>query len=153
MLVRDGLPLRRRTAIRCQIPWRGPKQASRTVAACSPSPTSTAVRFINVHRTRPGWSHNSEAFTEECERLEEAAARFDGPLVIAGDQNIGTRPGSDRGPNTPWALANDIGGRIVTTTPGRIDYAIVRGVTGRAKQLRLSYGSDHRPVMLTLTAD
>ena len=109
-------------------------------------------RLVNVHRTRPGWSRGGAAFAEEYDRLLDLARRTDGPLVVAGDQNIGTRKGRDRAAHTPWALARAIGARIVTTKPGVIDYAIARGARGRAKRLG-KYGSDHHAYRFDLTKE
>lgn len=150
MLVRDGLDVQRHRAIRCETPWTGPKQGQPHRGRVFPVATIDGWLMVNVHRTRPGWSPGGKAFAEESDRLLELADRTDGPLVMAGDQNIGTRPGGDRARHTPWALAQAIGARIVTTTTGRIDYAICRDVTGTAKQLRSRYGSDHYPVLLEL---
>ena len=152
MLVRDTLPLQRRRAIRCHTPWTGPKAGRHHRGRVFTVADVAGWRLVNVHRTRPGWSPGGGAFTEEHDRLLDAALDADGPLVIAGDQNIGTRPGGDRGPETPWALAEAIGGRIVTTTEGRIDYAVTRGVGGFARQLG-KYGSDHAAVLFVLTKE
>lgn len=148
ILIRVGLPAVRRHAIRCTHPWTGPKQKQPHRGRVFTVAGIPDLTYIDVHRTRPGWSPGGVAFREEYDRLLDRANRIDGPLLIGGDQNIGTRPGSDRGPHTPWALAKAIGGKVITTSPGRVDYAIVRGLTGTAVEKGL-YGSDHHAVLIT----
>jgi endonuclease/exonuclease/phosphatase (EEP) superfamily protein YafD len=151
MLVRNNRDPVRRSPIRCQTPWTGPKAGRPHRGRVFTVAEVGGWLLVNVHRTRPGWSRNGAAFAEEHDRLLELADTTTGPLVIAGDQNIGTRPGPDRSRNTPWALARSIGANVVTTTAGRIDYAIARGADGRARQLG-RYGSDHNAVLIVLTA-
>ena len=149
MLIRNTRRVTERAPIRCETPWTGPKAGKRHDGRVFTVADVDGVRFINVHRTRPGWSRGGAAFAEEYRRLLDNAGRYDGPVVILGDQNIGTRH-SDRYRNTPWALARALGAQIVTTTPGRIDYAIVQGGDGRADGgPRL--GSDHSLVAFTIT--
>lgn len=149
ILVRAGLDYRRHHAIRCNNRWVGPKAGQRHRGRVFTVATVEGDLYVNVHRTRPGWSQFGAAFAEEYRRLHDLALDTDGPLVMAGDQNIGTRLGGDRGRNAPWELAQSIRGRVVTTTPGRVDYAVVRGLYGDAEQLD-EYGSDHHAVLLTL---
>jgi endonuclease/exonuclease/phosphatase (EEP) superfamily protein YafD len=150
ILIHRDLHYRRHHAIRCRTRWVGPKAGRPHRGRVFTVATIEDVLWVNVHRTRPGWSKRGGAFAEEYQRLLDLARDTDGPLVMAGDQNIGTRLGGDRGKNTPWELAQTIRGRVVTTTPGRVDYAIVRGLEGTAQQLG-EYGSDHGAVLLTLS--
>lgn len=139
----------RRHAIRCRLDWTGPKHGKHHDGRKMPVADVDDWRYVSVHRTRPGWSKGGLAFAEEFERLAEVADRTRIPLVLGGDQNIGTRPGADRGRHTPFALARRIGGTIITTHPGNVDYVIVRGLTGKAWELG-EYGSDHNAVLVTL---
>lgn len=150
ILVAADIPTERLPSIRCHFPWTGPKAGMRHPGRVFPVAEPGGWTIANVHRTRPGWSHNGAAFAEEHDRLLDLE-HTTGPLVIVGDQNIGTRTGSDRARNTPWALAQKLDAGIVTTTPGHIDYAIVRGVDGFAEELG-KFGSDHNAVLFTLTA-
>lgn len=148
ILVRTGIPATRRHAIRCTHTWTGPKAGKRHRGRVYAVATIDGVLFIDVHRTRPGWSPAGVAFAEEYDRLLDRAYGA-GQAVLAGDQNIGTRPGGDRGRHTPYALSEALNGRIITTSPGRVDYAVAVGITGQAKELGM-YGSDHHAVLLTL---
>lgn len=149
ILVRDGIPFTRHHAIRCQHPWTGPKHGKPHRGRVYTVATIDGALYIDVHRTRPGWSAGGAAFAEEYDRLLARATGAE-KAVLAGDQNIGTRPGGDRGRHTPYALSQALGGRIITTTPGRVDYAITVGLRGKAQELGM-YGSDHHAVLLDLT--
>ena len=151
MLVRTEFDVDRLPAIRCEIPWTGPKAGRHHRGRVFTVAEVDDWTFVNVHRTRPGWSKDGAAFAEESERLLDVAENTEGRIVLAGDQNIGTRSGGDRARHTPWALAQAIGAKVITTTAGRIDYAICRGATGFARELG-RYGSDHNAVLFVLTA-
>jgi endonuclease/exonuclease/phosphatase family metal-dependent hydrolase len=150
ILTRERTRTHRRHAVRCRHNWTGPKRGNPHDGRKFPVADIDGWRYVSVHRTRPGWSKGGAAFAEEFDRLVDLAERTTIPLILGGDQNIGTRPGGDRGRHTPTALAQRIGGRIITTSPGRVDYVIVRGLTGEAEELRDSRGSDHNPVLVTL---
>lgn len=156
-LIRDdrtGAGTVRKRALRLKVRWHGPKAGKEHPGRIFLETREPDWTFVGVHRTRPEWSPRGAAFAEEYGALlgsaQRAAERGD-LWVCVGDQNIGTRPGRDRALHDgPWRLAETIGGRCITTTPGRIDYAVVGPrLKGKAKQLG-DYGSDHNAVLIKI---
>lgn len=106
---------------------------------------------VGVHRCPGGPTaareRNRRAWRDEHRLLVDWADwRPDGPLVFLGDHN---NRATDSAPLSVSGLASRIGGSLALE---RIDGGVLRGCAGRAETMPDSYGSDHRPVKLYLTA-
>lgn len=114
--------------------------------------TRGGVRWhvLNVHRCVGGPNGNNVAewMAEDATIVGWAQQRPEGVLVILGDQqNDHAKP---RDPGSTANLADRLGADILT--PGGIDYALTRGAGGKIRKLARMFGSDHAPVLVTLTA-
>lgn len=159
LLIRKDVTIHRDRDIDVDGPvWVGPKHGlvhpSKDFPALTIGVDGQRWDVVDVHRAwTGGLRRNLGAWRAEHEALIGFADRRhhktpDRPLVMAGDWN---NRASDPRPLGVAALAEHVGGRLLMRG---IDGALVRGCTGRAKELGDKYGSDgHHPVVITLTKE